>query len=585
VLSAVVASLVAAAIQVALQLVNALVRNRLVFTSRDVVWMAPLSWLAFGLVVAIPLALLALATPRLNWRAISLGVYVAGGVLLLLAPYDALARWAVALLGVGLGVQLARLLPVNAPRWPRTLRRTALVLLAAFGLLTAAGWGWSAIAERRAIAALAPADPAAPNVLLVVFDVVRAANVSAYGYPRPTAPVLEQMSREGVRFERAFATAPWTLPSHASMFTGRYPTELTAGYRRALEDGPVTIAELLSARGYRTAGFTANEVYTGWDARLHRGFQRWSDYQRTLAQVRYSGLPWQTSTVGELWRARSLRDVWVAVRYVPLRVPTNLSFDLKRGGTVSRDFLAWEKGLADDRPFFAFLNYFDAHRPRYAPPDIQAQFTGQRMQLDRYDGAIAFIDRELGMVLDSLRARGRLDNTIVAVVGDHGELLGEHRFVGHSNTVYRDVLWVPFLLRYPPRLAGGTTHAPPVSLRDLGATLLDLAGTKASDPGLSGTSLVAALADTADPAVSPVFSYAQRGENLDPRFPNASGPLYSLVLDSLHYLRHPREEHLFNLVRDGAELHDLAGDPRFAAPLARARRVVDSLVALGVRSR
>lgn len=577
-LTAFVLGLVAAAIQVGVQMTNALLLDRMVFTGRDVVWMAPIAWTVFGLAVAVPFAVLALALPGLAWPSISLACFAGGVVVLLLAPFEGIATWAAAMVGLGVGVQGARMAPTNSDRWLSRLRRSGLALAAAFALAALGASGWRALSERRALADLATPPAGAPNVLLVVLDVVRAANLSVYGYERSTSPILERLAREGARFDRAYSVAPWTLPSHASMFTGLYPTDLAAGYTHGMDDEPATVAERFHARGYRTAGFTANATYTGWDSRVDRGFERWSDYRRTWQQVLNSGLPWQTSMVRDLQEARSLREVWVALRYVPLRAPANLYFDQKRGHLVTREFLAWERSLQDDRPFFAFLNFYDAHRPRHSPPEIQRRFTGGRnMQVDRYDAAIAFIDSQMGMILDSLGARGEAGNTIVAIVGDHGEMLGERQFVGHSNMVYRDLLWVPFLLRYPGRIAGGTRVATPVSLRDLGATLLDLAGGRASPPRIPGTSLSPLLAGATSVAPSPVFSYAHRGNNVAARFPNATGPLFSLVIDSMHYIRHPTEELLFNLVRDPAEAHNLIGDPGLVAILASARQVVDSL--------
>ncbi|MGQ0649904.1 MAG: sulfatase-like hydrolase/transferase [Gemmatimonadaceae bacterium] len=575
-MTALVAGLIAAAVQVAIQLTNAVIRGRMVFASRDVVWMAPISWSAFILLVALPVAVVALATPRLKWRAWSVAFFGALVVLFLLVPYEGIATWAAVLVGTGVGLQLARMLPTDSSRWPAILRRCAGGLLAGFGVAGLAVSALGVTGERRVIAALPPADSTSPNVLLVVFDVVRAANLSAYGYDRPTSPILAKIAQEGVMFDRAYSVAPWTLPSHASMFTGRYPTELSTSYQRALEPDPPTLAEAFRDHGYRTAGFTANEVYTAWDSRLNRGFERWSDYQRTWNQIRLSGLPWQTHMVRELRGARTLREAAVAVRYFPLRAPTNLPFDVKHSDVVSRDFLEWQRSLPSDRPFFAFLNLFDAHRPRFAPPDVQRRFQGRKIQFDRYDSAIAFMDQQLGLILDSLRTRGQLDRTVVAIVGDHGELLGEHTFVGHSNTLYRDVLWVPFLLRYPPRIANGRHVTASVSLRDLGATLLDLSGV-AAPPGFGGSSLAPLVGDSTLRAPSPVFSFAHHGVNVDAKFPNSRGVLFSIVLDSVHYIRHPGKELLFNLAADGAEEHNLLTDVNYAARVQLARRLVDSL--------
>ena len=120
--------------------------------------------------------------------------------------------------------------------------------------------------------------PDAPNVLLIVLDTVRADHLSLYGYRRPTSPTLERLARRGVRFDEARATAPWTLPSHASLFTGRWPHELGVKWLTPWRGNDPTLAEYLGSRGYATAGFVANTLYCSYDSGLGRGFTRYDDY-------------------------------------------------------------------------------------------------------------------------------------------------------------------------------------------------------------------------------------------------------------------------------------------------------------------
>ena len=137
------------------------------------------------------------------------------------------------------------------------------------------GGDW--LKERRELCRpLPPGDP--PNVLLIVMDTVRADRLSLYGYHRPTSPALEALAKGGIRFDEARATAPWTLPSHASMFTGRWPHELDASWRTPLGTKFPTLAEYLGSRGYATAGFVANVEYCSSEFGLDRGFTHYEDY-------------------------------------------------------------------------------------------------------------------------------------------------------------------------------------------------------------------------------------------------------------------------------------------------------------------
>jgi arylsulfatase A-like enzyme len=378
---------------------------------------------------------------------------------------------------------------------------------------------------------------------------------------------------------RRGSRGPGTLPSHASLFTGRYPTELRADYRRGLEPGIPTLASVLRGRGYRTLGITGNEYYTAWDAHLGRDFDEWRDYQSTPWQVLLSAWPWQMQVIRDIERARSPRAVLSAIRRGSPRAPTTLSFAPRHATNVSREFLSWQAALPTDVPFLAFLNLFDAHRPRYATRKFLTRFTPTPRGRDYYDAAIAYMDAEVGVILDSLRARGILDQTLVVITGDHGELFGEHGLFGHSTSAWRDVLWVPLVMRYPTAIPAGTQVDQAVSLRDVAATILDIAAPDLVGAPLPGVSLASLLRKDANgEATSPVFSYAHQGVNVNPEFPNGRGPVTSLRLDSLHYIRDGRGvEHLFNLTRDSTESVDLAMAPHLAQMLHRARGLSMSL--------
>ena len=291
-----------------------------------------------------------------------------------------------------------------------------------------------------------------PSVLLVSIDTLRRDHVSAYGYAQPTTPVLDGLARQGSLFERALSTSNWTLPAHASLFTGLSPSRhRVEDSSDRLPDALHTLAESFHDAGYASAGF-ASHIYL--DARY--GFARGFD-------------SWQVAPE-------------------------------QRASQVSDAAIAWLARQSPDEPFLLFLHYFDPHWD-YDPPDRfwkrfgspprpygQLGFLNAYRDPTRpmapellrdvaalYDAEIAYTDDELGRVVAWLREHRRLDTTVVAVVADHGEELDDHGGFGHGSHLHAELTDIPLILRYPPRIPAGTRRSDPVSLADLPATLLDLA--------------------------------------------------------------------------------------------------------------
>ena len=272
-----------------------------------------------------------------------------------------------------------------------------------------------------------------------------------YGHERSTTPNLERLAAKGAWFRHAFSTSSWTLPAHASLFTGRWPHELSAGWKTPLDDREPTLAGRLSSLGYDTAAFVANLDYLGRESGLARGFAHFDDYPLTMREVftRYIGLGRKLDTlsiallVDKLWGGRT------GAR--PL-VPISREH-AKRAPDIDRAFLNWHSWQRKrDRPFFAFLNYNEAHTPYEVPDDSTSGFgirpenwhdrlllhkwiTHDRPELslrdiqmanDLYDDCIAYLDRRLGALLDELGRHSVLDDTMVIVTSDHGEHLGDH---------------------------------------------------------------------------------------------------------------------------------------------------------------
>ncbi len=194
-----------------------------------------------------------------------------------------------------------------------------------------------------------------------MLDTVRAKNLNVYGYNRPTSPNLSELAKRGARFDHARTAAAWTLPSHASMFTGRWAYELSTRLDRPLDGVYPTLAEYLRDHGYDTAGFAANTIFcTTWFG-LDRGFLHYEDVAITpLEMLRSSHLG--RCLTRKIFPSASCRD------------RPNAYFNRKDAATINRDFLAWLSRRPKGRPFFAFLNYYDAHDPYLIPEEATSHF-------------------------------------------------------------------------------------------------------------------------------------------------------------------------------------------------------------------
>jgi arylsulfatase A-like enzyme len=512
------------------------------------------------------------------------------------------------LLSAGLAVQTARFVRARRHSCLRFARRTVPLLAGAVLILAFLTTGVRAWSERRAITALPPSPSSAPNVLLIVWDTVRAQNLGLYGHNRPTTPNLERLAARGTRFQQAFSTSSWTLPSHASMFTGRWPHELSAGWKTALDDREPTLAGRLSSLGYDTAAFVANLDYLGAETGIARGFAHYDDYPLTVREVftRCIGLGRKLDTfsvamlVDKLWGGR--------VRDRPL-VPISREH-AKRADDVDRaflDWLAWQRPRR--RPFFAFLNYNEAHTPYEVPDDSTRGFGIRpeswhdrlllhkwisperppvtprdiRMANDIYDDCIAYLDRRLGALLDELDRRGVLDDTLVIVTSDHGEHLGDHLLFFHGCSLYRQLVGVPLVIAGADRVPAGRVIDEPVSLRDLPATVLDLARLERGDPfpGRSLARFWARRDGEPQPAFEPLLMELERPALLtnQGREPVAKGPMKAMVAGGMHYIRSGNGgEELYALNSDPGEQTDAAGLPEAQEVLEGFRRGLRSML-------
>jgi arylsulfatase A-like enzyme len=346
-----------------------------------------------------------------------------------------------------------------------------------------------------------------PNVLFVVLDTVRADHTSLYGYERDTTPNLRGLAQDATTYEQAIATSDWTLPTHASMFTGLYPSEHGAYCDAAqsfarLADENETLAEILSREGYRTAGVVANSTMMLRHFNLHQGFQYYTTRDPAIVSVARPPYSLRARTAR---MARSLT-----------KAPANPEL-YRKAKDISDEAIALLDAFQEgEQPFFLFLNYMDAHAP-YDPPDPYSRKYTQSdtpiplqdfydlskgvMQLKRtlrqeerayligkYDGAIEYMDQELGRVIDRLKQLKMYADAVVVIASDHGEAFGEHNLMEHGVSVYQDQVHIPLLIKTPS--AGGSRRVrEPVSAADLMPTILDAVGAPAP-PRLSGRSLL-----------------------------------------------------------------------------------------------
>jgi arylsulfatase A-like enzyme len=332
-----------------------------------------------------------------------------------------------------------------------------------------------------------------PPVVLITLDTTRVDHLSCYGYQRNTTPKLDEFARRAVLFDRAWSTSSWTLPAHASLFTGMYPSRHGADYDtrgsavlgdviglpvarhvRAgmLRDEASTLAELLAEEGYRTGAFVAGP----W---LHRSFGLLQGFEHKDDSV--------------------------------------TSFGGRPAGEITAAALAWLEQVGSEEPYFLFVNYFDPHAP-YEPVGRYAEFPRAAEPLaydydafmhgegldedrravlrDRYDAEIRDMDRELGRLLEAVLARPGGQNALIIVTADHGEALGEEGRLGHGLWLSEEQTRIPLLVRYPgDRGRGGRSgeliqlvDVPKLITQELGLALPD--GGEALERGSRGAAFV-----------------------------------------------------------------------------------------------
>ena len=405
----------------------------------------------------------------------------------------------------------------------------------------------------------APANPnarlqtgalAGSNVLLVTIDTLRADRVGAYSGGALT-PTLDQLASRGIRFTQAHAHAPMTLPAHTSILTGLVPP--THGVHNnastVLAPSTPTLASILHEAGYRTGAFVGAFVL---DARfgLAHGFDVYDD--RVGADTGPITFAYAERTAD---RVTQLAGDWILARG---------SGGEARGLATPQAGDSSPKSSAH-RPWFCWVHLFDPHAPYRAPVQRVA---------DPYDNEVAFTDAQLGMFLTRLHNAGQLDATIVVVLADHGESLGEHGESTHGLFAYEATLRIPMIIAGPS--IGAATSGAPAAQADVLPTVLDLLRVD-SPQNLDGRTLVPAIRGDGAPAARPIYF-----EALDAHLTRNWAPLTGVLVDDWKYIDLPDPE-LYDLAHDPGELRNRSQDDRdrLTALSRRLREWPEPLVAAG----
>jgi arylsulfatase A-like enzyme len=426
---------------------------------------------------------------------------------------------------LGIAYVISRLRVKRVER-PRSLARHVIATLVAAGVVGAVG-----LTLNPALPSV-PAKTAhtgRPNVVLIVMDTVRADHTTVYGYDRETTPNLREFARGATVYRNALAASDMTLGSHASLFTGLYPSWHGAHYAapvhpkgRPLDGRFHTVAEILGSQGYTAVGVAANTAYFPPFFGLTQGFDAFD--------VRIP-VPMQRATETPSLRTAVLN---VAGMILDLR---EVDLQNRRAEDISAAGMELVQRRTPGAPFFLFINYMDAHTPYVPPAGFRSRFPGydasfrhrqyealkhalleeRRMLTDpekvqrahfvsQYDAAIAYIDEQIGWVFDRLREMRLWENALVIVTGDHGESFGGEQkglFEHGIGSVDASQIRVPLLIKYPGQTLGETSTLL-ASHVDVLPTILAVTGSR-SPSAIQGRALRDATATTDEPILAEAF--------------------------------------------------------------------------------
>ncbi len=561
--------------------------SRLTSVDHNILWVSPLFDLCFLVAVALLVSCAMWLFPRLRWQKLVLVLFPAFAFFVVLSVTGRIQLRGTAVLALGLGFVVSRWREQAPQAQLGWFRRTLRPLCLCAGILAAGSLLWGPLWEHVQLARLPARQSAHPSILLIVLDSLRADRLGSYGHHGETTPFLDEFARRSLRFEKAIAPSSWTLPSHISLFTGRLPSE--HGATIDPYDGRFpTLAQVLTSKGYATAGFVANSMLVTSAQGMDGGLIRWENiFVGFVDNIR-------RTSVGRVV------EVKLFARYnFPTHPPGHMD-----APEVNRRFLRW-LDTRPQRPFFVFLNYMEMHEPYNPPPPYASRFLkdfkpkrfisrselsklpyaeAKRILDGEYDATLAYLDAELRNLFEELQRRKLEEDVIVAITSDHGQSLGRHGLIGHRTSLYRQQIWVPLLIAYSPKTPPGLVVSKPVGLASIPATLLELAGLDASafpapslvplwadsNPRRGSESQATAVSELAGSSRPPTAEQIRRG------VPSALGWVKSLVTSEWHLiLQQNGKVELYDWGSDPAELHNLADSPENRALLEDLRRKLE----------
>jgi arylsulfatase A-like enzyme len=468
-----------------------------------------------------------------------------------------LARWLLVLAGLGIACLLVGAL-LSALRSRFGARGPAAAAgLAALALVAAIVPAYAAHAPEPAARSAGAAPAAAdlpPVVVLVTLDTVSAHHLEIYGNEVVKTPSLAALAADGIVYEQAISQAPLTSPSHASIMTSTYPTNHGAMNGSAMTATFPTLAERLRDAGYATGGFVSANILRSTNSGLHRGFDYYEDsISPVTPTLRHDALQYVLAVY---------LVAWAQDNQIPGRIVTDRSLD----------WLHQQGGRA-----FVWLHYYDAHEPfGDVPEPYRSRYRGaidttlpQDAALELHAGEVAYVDFEVGRVLDDLRERGLYDDALIVVTADHGEGFGEQHgenyAKGHGDRVWDTTQHVPLVVKLPGNRHAGTRVDRVVQTVDIAPSILEVLGVT-PPTSFRGASLLAPFAGDERDHVA--YSEAV-GKTLDlPGVGVASVPQRRFVA-----MRNGERKYIFDLREGEAEVYDLEADPdETTRPRARADR-------------
>jgi arylsulfatase A-like enzyme/cytochrome c-type biogenesis protein CcmH/NrfG len=366
---------------------------------------------------------------------------------------------------------------------------------------------------------------AAPNILLITLDTVRADRMGFMGSNRGLTPVLDALARKSVVFTRAYSQVPLTAPSHATILTGTFPQfNHVNDFQVPLAPDLPYAPDILRSHGYRTAAFIGAMVLDP-KAQFAPDFDRGFDTYDAGFHSRHPG----------------------ESRYVSTE---------RRGGTVVGRALAW----LDKRPkgpFFLWVHLYDAHHPYEPPEPFKSRYASAP-----YDGEIAYVDSVVGKFLAELRRRALYDNALIAVMADHGEALGEHGESTHGIFLYDETIQVPLMMKFPGGDSAGKRIESRVELVDVLPTILQTVGISVP-PEVQGESLLSMVKTSSGGRNAPaevVQTSSDRPAYAESDYTRRAfgwSPVRALRSGKYLYIQAPRPE-LYDQTSDRKAEHDLS---------------------------